>query len=303
MYTKIAPPYKGCAVVVWIQNLNKMKENCPHSCPMAKRPYEGFYIQQAYAHQTFEIDSSDVNHLVFVIEGNCSVNSEECSNYIVGERQMFMCYNRGHYQITPLSNMKIVVAHFSALSGALCDMGAVAQRVQSNDDFQYEFSAIEVNDKMQELLNMVIGFLENKIVCSSMHQSMIGAMFVVFKFFYSDENLVQLFYNLFDSRQSFCTMVEGNRGKAKNLNHLAQLCGYDINTFNVIFRRYYPGITPGAWIKVSRKDDIMYDLTQTDAPVKFIANKFGFASSSHLGEFCKKFLGGTPTAIRAKHKK
>ena len=278
-----------------------MREICPQSCPMAKHPYAGFYIHEAYAHQSFVIGSEDTHRLVFVISGSCKINSEECSNYIVSEKQMFMCYNRGHYRIEPMSNLKLVVAHFSTLSGAMCDIGAVAQSVRSQSDFRYEFRALDVNDKMQEMLDMLLGFLEKRIVCASMHESMLGLMFVVLKFFYSREDMVNMFYNLYDTKQSFCTMVEGNRTKAKNLNHLAQICGYDINTFNVIFRRYYPGVTPGAWIKESRKDDILRDLTTTDAPIKFIANKYGFASSSQLGEFCKKYLGGTPTAGRAKY--
>lgn len=281
--------------------LVKMREICPESCPMAKRPYAGFYIKEAYAHQPFVIGSDDAHRLVFVISGSCRINSEECINYTVGEKQMFLCYNRGHYQIEPLSDLKLVVAHFSTLSGAMCDIGAVAQSVKSQEGYRYVFRALSIKKQMQDMLDMLMGFLDQNIMCASMHESMLGVMFVVLKFFYSREEMVNMFYNLYDAQQSFCTMVEGNRAKAKNLNHLAQMCGYDINTFNVVFRRYYPGVTPGAWIRESRKDDILRDLTQTNAPVKFIANKYGFASSSHLGEFCKRFLGGTPTAVRAKY--
>lgn len=278
-----------------------MKEICPKSCPKAKHPYEGFYIQNLSANQPIVIGPNENNSLVFIIRGNCQINSEECTNYMAGANEMFMCYNCGHYTITPLSDSKLVIAYFSTLSGAMCDIGAIAQCIKEQENYHYEFSTVAINKKMQEFLDMLIGFMENNIVCASMHESMLGVLFVVLKFFYAHDVLATMFYNLYDRQQSFCTMVEGNRGKAKNLNHLAQLCGYDINTFNVVFRRYYPGITPGAWIKTSRKDEVLHDLIYTDAPIKFIANKYGFASSSHMGEFCKKFLGGTPTAIRAKY--
>lgn len=268
---------------------------------MAKHPYAGFYIQEVSAHQPFVIGSDGSNRLVFVVSGRCRISSEECLNYVVEEKHMFMCYNRGHYQIEPLCDLKLVVAYFSNPSGAMCDLGVAAQSVKDQADYYYKFRALGINAKMQEMLDMLIGFFDRGIVCASMHESMLGVMFVVLKFYYPREDIVNMFYNLYDMQQSFRTMVEGNRAKAKNLNHLAQLCGYDINTFNVVFRRYYPGVTPGAWIRESRKDDILRDLAKTDAPIKFIANKYGFASSSHLGEFCKKFLGGTPTAVRAKY--
>lgn len=259
-------------------------------------------MQHAYAHQPFVVGGDGNNSLVFILSGSCQINSEECTNYVVGENNMLMCYNRGHYEIMPLTEMTVLVAHFSKLSGAMCDVGAVLQRLKSRKTYQYEFCAVEINEKMSEFVAMLTGFLDRGILCASMHESMLGVMFVVLKFYYQPDVIANMFYNLYDEKQAFCTMVEGNRGKAKNLQHLAELCGYDINTFNVIFRRYYKNITPGVWLKVMRKDEVFYDLTHTDAPIKFIADKFGFASASHMGEFCKKYLGGTPSSVRAAHK-
>ena len=136
-----------------------------------------------------------------------------------------------------------------------------------------------------------------------MHESMIELLFVLFRFYYDVEVLSNLLFNLFDHTVSFRTMVEGNRVKARNLNHLAELCGYDINTFNVVFRRHYPGYTPGVWMQIQRKEEILSDLADTDAPIYYISKKYGFSSSSHLGEYCKKYLGDTPTKVRARYKK
>ena len=77
----------------------------------------------------------------------------------------------------------------------------------------------------------------------------------------------------------------------------------DINTFNVVFRRHYPGYTPGVWMQIQRKDEILADLVETDAPIYHISKKYGFSSSSHLGEYCKKYLGDTPTRVRSKFRK
>lgn len=276
-----------------------MKQSCPQSCPSAKKPFAGFYEKSYGVGSTFVMESSDVHHLVFVLSGRCSVNSEECDNYEVAAGNLFFCYNYGHYTITALDDLKVVVAHF-ARPGAACDIASLTQYVKGDDEFKYQFEAVPINEQLSELLEMLRRYLGDGIPCAHMHESLIELLFVVFRFYYDVEVLSNLFFNLFDHTVSFRTMVEGNRVKARNLNHLAELCGYDINTFNVVFRRHYPGYTPGVWMHIQRKDEILADLVESDAPIYHISKKFGFSSSSHLGEYCKKYLGDTPTKLRAR---
>ncbi|MBQ9138332.1 MAG: helix-turn-helix domain-containing protein [Alistipes sp.] len=279
-----------------------MRQSCPKSCPSAKEPYSGFALQYHQAGDTFVIGHGEFNHLIFVVSGNLTVDSEECRGYQVTKGKFFFCYNCGHYTITAQSDLKIIVAHF-ARPGAACDIASLLQYAKNQPDFQYHFEAVDVNEPMQQMLDMLLRFIEDDVPCAHMHNSMIELLFVVFRFYYDVEVLSNLFFNLFDHAVSFRTMVEGNRIKARNLNHLAELCGYDINTFNVVFRRHYPGYTPGVWMQIQRKDEILADLINTDAPIYYISKKYGFSSSSHLGEYCKKYLGDTPTKVRARHRK
>lgn len=279
-----------------------MKQFCPKSCPSAKEPFAGFRHHTLNSGESYEIQPGDVHHLVFVMSGSCVVSSEESRGYNVGSEQLFFCYNCGHYSITTQQGASLIIAHFSR-PGAACDVASLLQYAKEQEDFKYEFRSVEINSQMHELLKLLCQYLDDGIPCAHMHESMIELLFVVFRFYYDVEVLACLFFNLFDHSISFRTMVEGNRVKARNLNHLAELCGYDINTFNVIFRRHYPGYTPGVWMQIQRKDEILADLTQTDAPIYYISKKYGFSSSSHLGEYCKKYLGDTPTKVRARYKK
>ena len=279
-----------------------MRQSCPKSCPSAKEPFAGFYQQRFVAGDSFVIEPSDVNHLVFVISGALVIDSEECENYAVSEGSFFFCYHSGHYLIQAQGDLHITVAHFNR-PGAACDVAALLQFAKNQPDFQYSFEAVPICKELAETLSLLCRFMDDDIPCAHMHESMIEVLFVVFRFYYDVEVLAKLLFNLFDHAVSFRTMVEGNRIKARNLNHLAELCGYDINTFNVVFRRHYPGYTPGVWMQIQRKDEILADLVNTDAPIYYISQKYGFSSSSHLGEYCKKYLGDTPTKVRARHRK
>ena len=278
-----------------------MKQSCPKSCPSAKKPFSGFTEQKYKAGESFVISPGELNHLIFVLSGSLRVSSEERRDYQVEAGNFFFCYNCGHYTIEAQSDMTIIDGYF-ARPGAACDIASLLQFSKSQPDFQYEFKAIAINEQLQQFLDMLNRFIADQIPCAHMHESMIELLFVLFRFYYDVEDLSNLFFNLFDHTVSFRTMVEGNRVKARNLNHLAELCGYDINTFNVVFRRHYPGYTPGVWMQIQRKEEILTDLADTDAPIYHISKKYGFSSSSHFGEYCKKYLGDTPTKVRARYR-
>lgn len=279
-----------------------MRQLCPKSCPSAKEPFSGFRKYDYRAGEKFVIEPGEVNHIVFVMSGTLWLDSEECSHFEVKQGSLFFCYNCGHYAIEAKEDLQMIVAYF-ARPGAACDIASLLQFAKSQDDFQYNFEAVPINEQLGEMLLLLKQFMDDDVPCAHMHESMIELLFVIFRFYYDVEVLANLFFNLFDHAVSFRTMVEGNRVKARNLNHLAELCGYDINTFNVVFRRHYPGYTPGVWMQIQRKDEILADLIESDAPIYHISKKYGFSSSSHLGEYCKKYLGDTPTKVRAKYRK
>ena len=280
-----------------------MRQSCPASCPSSKEPFSGFYQRRYKAGDSFIIEPGEINHLVFVISGTVVIDSEECDNYEVSEGNFFFCYHSGHYNIKVVSEqLHILVAYFNR-PGAACDIAGLLQFAKAQEDFIYSFEAVPINSELNQTIELLRRFLDDEIPCAHMHESMIEVLFVVFRFYYDVEVLAKLLFNLFDHAVSFRTMVEGNRIKARNLNHLAELCGYDINTFNVVFRRHYPGYTPGVWMQIQRKDEILDDLVNTDAPIYFISEKYGFSSSSHLGEYCKKYLGDTPTKVRMRYRK
>lgn len=279
-----------------------MRQPCPKSCPSAKEPFECYTIEHYSAGESYVIEPSELNHLVFVMQGSCVITSEESTRSVAEQGTFFFCYHCGHYELTMESDVEFVVARF-ARPGAACDIASLMQYSKSLPGFEYHFTTVPINEQLSNMLSLVKTFVNDGIPCAHMHSSMLEMLFVVFRFYYDVEVLANLFFNLFDHAVSFRTMVEGNRTKARNLNHLAELCGYDINTFNVVFRRHYPGYTPGVWMQIQRKDEVLADLTDTDAPIYYISKKFGFSSSSHLGEYCKKYLGDTPTKLRAKYRK
>lgn len=279
-----------------------MKQQCPASCPMTKHNDEGFYLLNYQAGDTFTIDKKEQNSIIFIIKGSVIVNSIEKENYIVNERQFIFCYKEFTYDFVAQTDAEILVSYFSK-TGATCDLGTLYKLYKNSyKSIVYDFCSLPFNDALENWLQLALKFVRDGINCSYMHSSIHEAMFVVFRFYYTPKELLHMLYNLFSKEFSFRTLIENNRPKAKNLNHLAELCGYDIHTFNIVFRKYYVNITPYNWMQEEKSRDIYKDLCDTDLSINAIAEKYNFSGTGHLSEFCKRFLGNTPLKLRKEYR-
>ena len=124
-------------------------------------------------------------------------------------------------------------------------------------------------------------------------------LFVLLRFYYPPKELLKFLYNLLSYDSSFTALIENNVEKVHTLNDLAAICGYDISTFNVVFRRHFKDITPYAWMQQKRSISILRCLEKTDMSIREVAENFNFSNPGHLSAFCKKFWGMTPMKLRA----
>jgi AraC-like DNA-binding protein len=122
-------------------------------------------------------------------------------------------------------------------------------------------------------------------------------MFVIFRHFYSREVYLRTFYSLFNNNMSFRTLVENNAPNARNVEHLAKMCGHSLSHFKLLFSQNFD-TTPYVWMQRNRAVEISELLSDTSIPIKSIIKKYGFTSHGHFSLFCRKFLGDTPRTLR-----
>ena len=96
---------------------------------------------------------------------------------------------------------------------------------------------------------------------------------------------------------SFRTLVINNAPNAKNVEHLAKICGHSLSHFKLLFSQYFD-TTPYVWMQRNRAIEISELLRDPSIPLKSIIKKYGFTSHGHFSLFCRKFLGDTPRALR-----
>ena len=274
-----------------------MSNHCPATChSYTLEPEAGFSLITLKEGDKLVFEHGDFNRILFLTKGSFEITSEERRDYVVREGHFVFCFRAFHYEITALSDVESVKAHFIA-AGAACDMipfNSIAGKIKK---INYKFTQVAMNEPMNLLLESMKMYLGNAMHCNHLHSAKIKEMFVIFKFFYSPQIQLRTFYNLFDRNQSFVSLVRNNAPRVKTVEELADICGFSIQHFNNMFKQEFHD-TPYSWMQKQRIVEIERLLTETNVPLKSIIKMYSFTNHGHFALFCRKYLKKTPLKIR-----
>ena len=274
-----------------------MSNQCPATChSYTLEPEAGFDLVCLKEGEKFVIERGDQNNLLFVMSGSFDITSEERHDYVVREGHFVFCFRAYRYELTALSDVKIVKAHFIT-AGAACDMIPFNSIVGKIKKINYKFTQVAFNEPLELLLRSIQLYLENNMKCNHLHRAKIQEMFVIFKFFYTPQIQLRTFYNLFDRNQSFASLVRNNAPRVKTVEELADICGFSIQHFNNMFKQEFND-TPYSWMQKQRIVEIERLLTESNVPLKSIIKMYSFTNHGHFALFCRKYLKKTPLKIR-----
>ncbi len=274
-----------------------MSNHCPATChSYTLEPEAGFKYITLKAGEKFIVQRGDVNSLIFLMSGNIIIDSEERKDYTVREKHFVFCFRAYQYEITAVTDVEIIRAHFIA-AGAMCDMIPFNSIVGKIKKINYKFTQVAINEPLGLFLRSKMIYLQNDMHCNHLHRAKIQEMFVIFKFFYTQQIQLRTFYNLFDRNQSFASLVRNNAPRVKTVEELADICGFSIQHFNNMFKQEFHD-TPYSWMQKQRITEIERLLVQTNVPLKSIIKMYGFTNHGHFALFCRKYLKKTPLKIR-----
>jgi AraC-like DNA-binding protein len=200
------------------------------------------------------------------------------------------------YTIVAEEDSQILVARF--VNGNITSEGDTYRSIATEvAKVNYRFTAVPINNVLGSVIDSIAFYLEQGANSKAMHHAKIEEMFVVFRYFYPREVYLRMFYSLFNNNMSFRTLVINNAPNAKNVEHLAKICGHSLSHFKLLFSQYFD-TTPYVWMQRNRAIEISELLRDPSMPLKSIIKKYGFTSHGHFSLFCRKFLGDTPRALR-----
>jgi len=180
---------------------------------------------------------------------------------------------------------------------ALCEKFFFPGLIQEKKKFHSPFNPIRMLPLVWEYTRHLDILFEECILTPTFKKIKVLELFHILSHSYSKHELAGLFFPILKSEDTFAHFVEENYPRLKTVRELA--CEANMsrksfeNKFNYIF-----GIPPGRWI-IRKKIQMVYEeIIFSPLPLTVIADKCGFATLSHMTDFCKKHIGETPSQIR-----
>ena len=253
------------------------------------------------------------NKLIFVIRGTASVSYDNILN---------MDVNKGNIILLPLgSEMKVFAQKETSVfivrllnNTIFCDRFSYRQLVTEIENKQTNIDVVEkkddtycsnndyllnMNDSIWYFINNLDERIEDGLRCSTLFSLKLKELFILFRAYYTKEDLHRFFKPLLYTDQDFFNIVMTNYRNVKTVNELAEFTNYSFSGFEKKFKRIF-NISAGKWLK-SKKSEIIYqELVAGSKTFKHLCSEYGFSSPSHLNTYCKRNFGLTPGEIRKK---
>ncbi|MEG1586321.1 MAG: helix-turn-helix domain-containing protein [Bacteroidales bacterium] len=168
---------------------------------------------------------------------------------------------------------------------------------QLKSQITYECKGIPIKPEMKSFISQLLFYLNAGINSRYLHEIKQIELYLIFKYFYSKEEVVRLFYHSIGQEPEFTDAVLSNYKNSKTAKELAAKLGYGEKTFRKIFK-YNFGTTPYRWMQQQIAREIQFKLFDKRIPLKEIMFDFGFTDSSHFNVYCKRNFGHPPSFIR-----
>mgnify|MGYP000794756527 FL=1 len=110
------------------------------------------------------------------------------------------------YRITSLAKGRMMILNFTTYYHVCVNISA--ERIWNTiKALKYKFNTLEMVPPMQQFVESVMFYLDNKINCDYLHKSKAVEISTIFRFFYTAEETANFFYPVLYKDLSFDTLV------------------------------------------------------------------------------------------------
>lgn len=267
--------------------------SCSHYLTDVK---SGFLVKDIHEVLDIDIERLSSNFVVFVMNGSISIacNENLLQNMKVGE--MILLPKSSHVYGKAEAGSKFVIFMFDRISH-LCSKYALQNLSSYIDKGPNMFKAFTIVPEIKMFLNLLSNCLSSGLNCTFYHELKSSEIMLLFRGYYSKEELAAFFYPLIGGSIDFKTSVLTNYRDAKTVDELASLLGYGLSNFKKKFKEEFEE-SAYQWMLKQKSKHIKYKLSFPDVEFSSIIDEFGFSSAAHFNRFCKSQYGMTPSDLR-----
>lgn len=148
---------------------------------------------------------------------------------------------------------------------------------------------------VNSFLELLKVYLQSGIDCERLFEEKQEELFMLLWASYSKKELSSMLYSLVHHQDAdLKNFILINCYRAKNVQELAQLCGYSMSGFKRLFKEIF-NEPVYRWMLQQKAERLRLKLAEEEVNLKEVSDDFGFSSTAHFTKFCKQWLGTTPT--------
>lgn len=256
----------------------------------------GFKYIEVDEGSIFNIEDKQDKHIFFFLTGNAKVRYNEFSDRLFGAGEMiFLPKSADCYGVAITKCTFIVLVYDNPMK--LCNKVGLNSIISCAKDVKYEFRSLPIRAELMQFLNLLRVYLLDGISCRHLHEMKQKELFILFRGYYRKEELAQFFFPMIGKSMDFRSTVMTHYINVKTVKELSQFCGYSKSRFHDLFIEEF-GQPPYQWMQKQKSKHIIGRLSQTQIPLKDIADEFNFSCPSHFNKYCKAQYGNTAARVR-----
>ncbi len=235
------------------------------------------------------------HHIFFILKGTMILNCNEFQDRYFKAGECILVPKSAEYSYKILASCQLVVFTFDNFLTA-CDKLSFKTLIPVRNNIFYNFEPISLRYPLTEFLDLMTYYLRNGMNCNHLHDLKGQELFLIFRGFYTKEELSNLFYQVIGKTIDFKGMIMKSYRGVDNINELASLFNMSRANFDSKFKEEF-GMPPYQWLLKQKAKHVKYALADPDITLSDVMNKYNFNSPTHFNRFCKQQFGCSPTEL------
>jgi AraC-like DNA-binding protein len=235
------------------------------------------------------------NYLGFILEGEQVLDCDEFEERRFEAGEMIMIPKMAIFSGQALSKGRMLVCMFDAPKNS-CDRFNLQSYWPMCKVIDYDFRPVKIMPQMATFIESLVYYIQQGVNCEHFHEMKQQEMFLILRWFYTREQISELFWPLIGNSLDFKALILENHNKVTNVNELAELARMSRSSFDETFKKEF-GVPAGKWMSQRKAQRVLHYMSEPGATLSDIMIKLDFSSPSHLTRFCKQHFGRTPSEI------
>ncbi|GAB6122048.1 helix-turn-helix domain-containing protein [Dysgonomonas termitidis] len=270
------------------------------SCPYKEKGRHST-IQLLELNQNDLIDNNSLNDkMVFLIKGKVSLSFASHTGAIIEENKAVYLPVNQHYSLNALEYSTLLIIRLQEqITFCNCmNIEDIARFFENeNDQTMDDLYLLDLNVEIKKYIEFVLTCINQGIYCGIFYRNKVKELFFLLRAFYPQKDLSFFFRKALSADSVFSSYIMRNSHNYKSVSELAEALHYSVSGFEKHFKRVF-GVSPYKWMLRNKAEKIYYEIRLEKQSFKDICDEFGFSSISHFTNFCKTYLGDTPSNIR-----